>query len=45
MNLESVGSAVSVSLSLKKFARSSNLTTTGSSQFAPLSNKREVRMP
>ena len=33
---------MSVSLSLKKFARSSNLTTTGSSQFAPLSNEREV---
>jgi hypothetical protein len=27
---------------LKKFARSSNLTTTGSSQFAPSSNEREV---
>ena len=32
-----------VSLSLKKFARSSNLTTTGSSQFAPLSNERDVK--
>ena len=33
---------MSVSLSLKKFALSSNLTTTGSSQFAPLSKEREV---